>query len=277
MCGFVRICADMSGKCETQEDAMGYEFGVGGMMSDFDDASVAARLREEIARQRVSRAGLAQSARVSVSTLEKALSGRRRFTLATIVRLEEALGASLRTNLEAEPIVPTSAPMHAPEHMGSYSRPAVRWIEGEYLTLRASFGEEGAVYAYRTEIKWDDAKGHLVFSESDRLDTEFEQGGFVSMPHLSGHTYLMTSEEGQYRMIMLGRATREARMFGLLSTLQVGAGSQLVPVSCPVAFVPLEQMEAPVFGFLRVGDARLADYRAALNTAMGDDFCRLRE
>ncbi|MEP0391250.1 MAG: helix-turn-helix domain-containing protein [Erythrobacter sp.] len=257
---------------------MGYEVVSGGMMSDFDDASVAARLREEIARQRLSRAGLAQAARLSISTLEKALSGRRRFTLATIVRLEEALGAPLRSSVVTEPVALAPYPMHAPAEMGSYSRPAVRWIEGEYLTLRASFGEDGAVYAYRTVIVWDDAKGHLVFSESDRLDAEFEQGGFVSMPHLSGHTYLMTSEEGQYRMIMLGRATREARMFGLLSTLQVGQGSQLVPVSCPVAFVPLGQMvDQPVFGFVGESSERFDEYRRVLNMAMADDFCRLRE
>jgi hypothetical protein len=66
-------------------------------------------------------------------------------------------------------------------------------------------------------------------------------------------------------------------MFGLLSTLQVGKGSQLVPVSCPVAFVPLEQLSEPVFGLVREGDAQLAEYRAVLNTAMGEDFCRLRE
>lgn len=251
--------------------------GYAGVIGEFDDAVVAVRLREEIARQRISRAGLAQSARLSVSTLEKALSGRRRFTLATIVRLEEALGASLRGSAVPQPEVAAPNPMLAPAEMGSYARPAVRWIEGEYLTLRASFGEEGAVYAYRTTIRWDERNGHLVFSESDRVDGEFEQAGFVSMPHLSGHTYLMTSEGGQYRMIMLGRATREQRMFGLLSTLQVGKGSQLVPVSCPVAFVPLEQMAEPVFGLVREGDAQLAQYRAVLNTAMGDDFCRLRE
>ncbi|WP_299191347.1 helix-turn-helix transcriptional regulator [uncultured Erythrobacter sp.] len=242
-------------------------------MSDFDNAAVAFRLREEIARRRLSRARLAESARLSVSTLEKALSGRRRFTLATIVRLEEALGASLREEAEIE----ASTPAHAPPEMGSYARPAVRWIEGEYLTLRASFGEEGAVYAYRTEIRWSAAKGHLVFAESDRVDATFQQAGFVSMPNMSGHTYLMTSEEGQYRMIMLGRATREQRMFGLLSTLQVGHGSQLVPVSCPVALVPMEQIDEPVFGLVREGDERSDEYRAVLDTALEGDYCRLRQ
>ena len=247
---------------------MGYQ----GLMSEFDDAEVAFRLREEIARQRLSRARLAESARVSVSTLEKALSGRRRFTLATVVRLEEALGASLRDEAPPE----ATGPALAPPEMGSYARPAVQWIEGDYLTLRASFGEEGSVYAYRTEIRWSTAKGHLVFAESDRVDATFEQAGFVSMPHLSGHTYLMTSEAGQYRMIMLGRATREQRMFGLLTTLQVGNGSQLVPVSCPVALVPMRQIEEPDFGLVREGDVRSAEYRGVLDTAMSGDFCRLR-
>ena len=247
---------------------MGYH----ALMSDFDNADVAFRLREEIARQRWSRARLAEEARLSLSTLEKALSGRRRFTLATIVRLEEALGASLRE--EAEPDV--AAPELAPPEMGSYARPAVNWIEGEYLTLRASFGAEGAVYAYRTEIRWSKAKGHLVFAESDRVDATFQQAGFVSMPHLSGHTYLMTSEAGQYRMIMLGRATREQRMFGLLTTLQVGQGSQLVPVACPVALVPMDQIDDPVFGLVRDEDAQAQRYRAILDTAMDGDFCRLR-
>ncbi len=247
---------------------MGYQM----LMSDFDNADVAFRLREEIARRRLSRAGLAETARLSISTLEKALSGRRPFTLATIVRLEEALGASLRAAPEPEAVGPQMAPME----MGSYARQAVRWIEGEYLTLRASFGEENAVYAYRTEIRWSAAKGHLVFAESDRIDTAFQQAGFVSMPHLSGHTYLMTSEAGQYRMIMLGRATRDQRMFGLLSTLQVGQGSQLVPVSCPLALVPMAQIEDAQFGLVSEGDHRSAEYRGVLDNALEGDFCRLR-
>ena len=247
--------------------------GYAGFMSDFDNAEVAFRLREEIARRRLSRARLAERAKLSVSTLEKAIAGRRPFTLATIVRLEEALGASLREEAEVE----VAGPSLAPPEMGSYARPAVQWIEGEYLTLRASFGEEGAVYAYRTEIRWSNAKGHLVFAESDRIDATFQQAGFVSMPNLSGHTYLMTSEAGQYRMIMLGRATREQLMFGLLATLQVGQGSQLVPVSCPVALVPMAQIEDPQFGLVRQGDARMAEYRSILDTATRDDYCRLRK
>ena len=65
-------------------------------LSEEQSRHVAALVREEIARRRISRQHLADKAKISISTLEKALGGRRPFTLATIVRLEEALGLSLR-------------------------------------------------------------------------------------------------------------------------------------------------------------------------------------
>ena len=65
-------------------------------LSDEQSRAVAAIVREELARRRISRQRLADQAKISISTLEKALSGRRPFTLATTIRLEEALGVALR-------------------------------------------------------------------------------------------------------------------------------------------------------------------------------------
>jgi transcriptional regulator with XRE-family HTH domain len=65
--------------------------------------AIALRVREELGRRRLSRQWLADESRVSLSTLEKALSGRRPFTLATVVRLEDALGVSLRSGAVAAP------------------------------------------------------------------------------------------------------------------------------------------------------------------------------
>lgn len=236
-----------------------------------ESEAIAAKLREELARRRISRQALADMAKISLSTLEKALSGSRPFTLATVVRIEDVLGTPLRLQVAA---APPPGMLLAPEAMGSYSRPAVRWIEGGYLTLRPAFSQPDAIYAYRTEIFWDDTTGHLRFAESDRADSAFTQAGFVSMPNLSGHTYLVTSEEGQYRLIMLGRGTRERRMFGLLSTLQVGSGSQLVPVSCPIALLPLDQVETLKFGLLPPGGEGHGEYREILGHAVTSDFCR---
>src|SRR6187401_13064 len=120
-------------------------------LSDEQSQAVAALIREELARRRISRQKLADNAKISISTLEKALSGRRPFTLATTIRLEEALGVPLRKGKPVPAAPVAAAPSLAPGDLGFYARPAVAWIEGAYLTLRPSFGEKNAIYAYRTE------------------------------------------------------------------------------------------------------------------------------
>lgn len=115
---------------------------------------VAATVREELARRRISRQHLAEQAKISLSTLEKALGGHRPFTLATTVRLEQALGLSLRQSQDktaAKNETPAPAPSNgdvAPDGLGAYSRRAVNWLEGNYVTVRPSFGgDKDVIYA----------------------------------------------------------------------------------------------------------------------------------
>ena len=101
------------------------------------------------------------------------------------MRLEDALGVALRKREAGKGDAGHgdvgngdngslgAAPANlAPGHLGFYSRPAVSWIEGSYLTLRPSFSDPQAIFAYRTEICWDDGVSSLVFRESDRVDAE---------------------------------------------------------------------------------------------------------
>src|SRR6478735_6149440 len=97
---------------------------------------IAETIREEIARRRISRQTLAEQAKLSLSTLEKVLGGRRPFTLATTVRLEQALGVSLRKLPEAISVVAPANGGIAPDSLGSYSRRSVARIEGTYITVR---------------------------------------------------------------------------------------------------------------------------------------------
>jgi len=230
--------------------------------------AIAVRVREELARRRLSRQALADLAKISISTLEKALAGRRPFTLATTIRLEEALGAPLRAPVRAPP------PALAPETLGAYSRPAVAWLEGDYLTLRPSFEDPTAIYAYRTEIAWDDASSSLAFREAARLDADFTQKGAVSLSNQSGHIYLVTSEQGQFRLATLGRPTIGGEMYGVLATLQAGHGSHLTPAAAPVAYVPLRRLADPTFGRVAPGGAHFDDYRATLARVTDKGFAR---
>ena len=161
------------------------------------------------------------------------LGGRRRFTLATTIRLEEALGVSLR----GKPAAPTpAAPANgdvAPDGLGAYSRRSVTWIEGTYVTVRPSFGENDSIFAYRTVITWDPAASCLTFRESERVDTAFTQFGEVAVPNQSGYVYLVTNRHGQHRLITVSRPTITGEMYGIISTLLAGRGSLLTPIAAP--------------------------------------------
>ncbi|QND54948.1 helix-turn-helix transcriptional regulator (plasmid) [Phyllobacterium sp. 628] len=240
-------------------------------LSERQNLAVATKIREEMARRRVSRQYLADQAKISLSTLEKALSGHRPFTLATTIRLEEALGMRLRAAEHPESAAPTSN-NHATEEFGAYSRAAVAWIEGKYLTLRPSFGDPKAIFAYCTEIGWNDAAANLRFHEMERLDAAFTQRGTVSIPNLSGHIYLATNTSGQHRLIIVSRPSITGEMYGILTTLQAGRGAQLTPVSAPIVLIPMASTPNAEFGRIAPDHASYAAYLAYLKRTVEEPF-----
>src|ERR1700704_5989608 len=123
LCGFVMNCA--SARMTRSKGVMMPTPDK--QLSVEQSRQVAETIREEIARRRISRQSLAEQAKLSLSTLEKVLGGRRPFTLATTVRLEQALGVSLRKAREAPP---PAAPINgdvSPDGLGAYSRRSVEW------------------------------------------------------------------------------------------------------------------------------------------------------
>ena len=245
--------------------------------SEEQSRQIAAMIREELARRRISRQQLAEQAKLSLSTLEKALGGRRPFTLATTVRIEQALGVSLRTAADAPaPVETKAAPATggdvSPDSLGSYSRRAVNWLEGNYITLRPSFGEKGAIYAYRTEIGWDAAASCLIFRERERSDAAYAQFGEVAVPNQSGHIYLVTNRSGQHRLITVSRPTITGELYGILTTLLSGRGSALTPIAAPIALLPIATIAAPSFGRISPDDANYETYRKHLQKTTDEPF-----
>jgi len=268
LCGFVLDCASASVRDTVTEVTMQTPDK---QLSDEQSREIAATIREEIARRRISRQTLAEQAKLSISTLEKALGGRRPFTLATTVRLEQALGVSLRKGAD-EPIAASVNGDVAPDHLGAYSRRSMQWIEGDYITLRPSFGEKGAIYAYRTEIIWDIAASCFEFRESERQDAAYTQFGEVSMPNQSGHVYLVTNRHGQFRVITISRPTIAGEMYGIINTLLAGRGSLLTPIAAPIAYVPIARIPDPTYGRIRAKEQNYDAYRAHLQKITDEPF-----
>jgi len=238
-------------------------------LSDEQSREVADKIREEIAKRRISRQALAEQAKLSLSTLEKVLGGRRPLTLTTTVRLEEALGVSLRKNGTASH--PDGGDV-APDSLGSYSRRAVTWLEDTYLTLRPSFGDKDAIFAYQTEIVWNSDVSSLVFHEGGRTDAAYEHTGQVAVPHQSGLIYLVVNRHGQHRVITVSRPTLAGEMYGIISTLRAGPGSLLTPIAAPIAFIPVRNVKAPTLGRVVSEDANYASYREHLRRTLEEPF-----
>lgn len=230
---------------------------------------IAGKLREELARRRMSRQALADAARVSMSTLEKALTGSRPFTLPTVIRLEEALGISLRDAASSVP-----GPAIAPTELGAYARPAVRWLEGRYLVLRPHPREAGTIGAYALTIHWREAESCLGFQE-ERGAREIAQEGRVSVPSQSGHIHLITNAEGQLRLMTLCRPTPEGEMHGILCTLLMGQGAHLVPAAQAIALVAWDRAPARELGMVAPGAEAHAGYAAVLRRTREEGFVRL--
>jgi transcriptional regulator with XRE-family HTH domain len=240
-------------------------------LSPEQSRQVAELIREEIARRRISRQTLAEQAKLSLSTLEKVLGGRRPFTLATMVRLEEALGVSLRKGVEIQPVAPVNGDV-SPDGLGAYSRRSVAWLEGVYITVRPSFGARDAIYAYHTEIVWDQSVSSLMFREGERMDAAYSQFGEVAVPNQSGHIYLVTNRHGQHRLITVSRPTISGEMYGIITTLLAGRGSLLTPVAAPIAFLPIKTIRNPSVGRILPDDSNHAAYREHLRRTTEEPF-----
>jgi transcriptional regulator with XRE-family HTH domain len=265
----VRKCDDLCGRGPTLMTVMNDDPS---QLSDDQSRAVAALIREELARRRISRQRLADQAKISISTLEKALAGRRPFTLTTTIRLEEALGVSLRAPRNDTPAPPAQHNGVARGDLGSYARASVSWIEGRYVTVRPSFSDKDAIYAYQTEIAWNEQRSSLIFRESQRLDAEFTHQGDVSMPNQSGHIYLLVNSNGQYRLIILTRPTRTGLMHGILTTLLAGRGAQLTPVAAPIALIPASAVNPIEFGRISAGHRCYEGYRKTLRRTIEEPF-----
>lgn len=252
-------CGWLWGRCV---EVCGHEDGPVNAQSpaDAEGQAIAAAVRRALSQKGMSRERLAAAADISVSTLEKCLSGERRFSPKTIAKLEAALKIPLNAQTSA----------HAPEHLGAYARSQASEFEGDYLTLRPSFETAGAIAAYRTVIEWDAAASALAFREHNRADSSYSQKGFVSLPLQTGLVHLLTNVSGQMRLATL-RRTISGEMYGMLSTLHAERGSTLRPASVAFAMIPLRGADA-AFGAIGAKHDAYPQYRDYLDRIAAQDF-----
>jgi hypothetical protein len=61
-------------------------------------------------------------------------------------------------------------------------------------------------------------------------------------------------------------------MYGIISTLRAGPGSQLTPIAAPIAYVPLRNFAKPSLGRVASGDANHELYQKHLRRTVEESF-----
>ncbi|MCB1509948.1 MAG: helix-turn-helix transcriptional regulator [Hyphomicrobiaceae bacterium] len=173
-----------------------------------------------------------------------------------------------------EPHQPGASSDMAPVYMGAYTRAAVDHYIGSYLTLRPSFTMPDTIFAFRTDITWDDAWPSLVFEERNRPDAPYSHRGRVHVPPSSQYIHFVSLTKGAMRMIVLTQFAHSQPMRGLITTLSK-SGATIRPVSAPISYMRIESTDQPEYGEIRADSAAYAGYRAELAGSLNEGFVAL--
>ena len=94
----------------------------------------------------------------------------------------------------------------------------------------------------------------------------------MAVPNRSGHIYLVTNRHGQHRLITVARLAISGEMYGIITTLLAGRGSQLTPLAAPISYLPIKMIPSPTFGRISSNDANYTVYRQHLRRTIDEPF-----
>jgi len=233
--------------------------------------------------KKITQAGLADAADCHEKTIQNLMAGRpvRDQTLFDVcmvlgldfekLKSQWSKQSSERPSHPGEPGQSEPSSEIAPIYMGGYTQQAVDHFIGSYLTLRPSFTKSGVIFAFRTDITWDNAWPSLVFEERMRPDTPYSHRGRVHVPPASHFVHLISQTKGAMRMILLSQLDQMKWMRGIITTLSRN-GAALMPVSAPIVYRQLPQMSEVKFGEITENDPYYDDYHQQIELCMRDGY-----
>ncbi len=157
-------------------------------------------------------------------------------------------------------------------HLGSYTRAAETWLEGSYLTLRPSFKDDAQSLPIAQDTSGVRMGSICNSARRKRLDHDYTQFDLVSVPHQSGHIYLVTNRMDRCVVVVAGRPTIRGEMHGLLTTLRSDRGAHLSPVFAADRVSEDQGRWAPPSGVITEDHAEYARYRALIRSTLDDGF-----
>ncbi len=147
------------------------------------------RMRDELQRQRLSQKQLADRAKLSASTVYRALRGD--FSDKTLKSIEKALNAQFSQEKIANE-------KFSDRTYGAYSREVYSHYEGYYKCIRPLFTKDDQVIVYYMHTYWSEEENCFLFSE---INDSYSHSGKIFIPPNVPFLHFLTCETGSLRLI----------------------------------------------------------------------------
>lgn len=233
-------------------------------------------IRKAMIEKKITQAGLADLADCHEKTIQNLMAGRtvRDQTLFDVCMVLDLEFEEIKSEWSGsgppgkpqrdEPGQPGATTEIAPIYMGGYTRPAVEHLIGRYLTIRPSFTKDGVIFAFQTDVSWDESWPSLIFEECNRPDAPYSHRGRVHVPTSSPFIHFVSLTKGAMRMILLPQPDQTDSMRGLITTLS-RQGAAITPVSSPIIYRRISDEAVPEYGEILSENTAFAEYRSLLD------------
>lgn len=240
---------------------------------DFKEDDELSKIKLIMAKNGIRRKELISETKLSLSTINKFFIGE--YTEYTMVKIQDSLEKLTTKTQNKFEKINTIELVHSSPDLGFYSRKIALSYEGDYLTVRPSFSNEGAIYVYITKIIWSDEGNCLIFEEYNRVDAVHSHVGVVSIPLNSNFAYLISGEDGWKRICLLYSIDRHDTMRGVLVTLHNVNASINIPVCAPILYKKKSQISGGDVGVFERGDRKYESYKNELDINIGENLIRM--
>jgi transcriptional regulator with XRE-family HTH domain len=218
------------------------------------------KIERYLASNNKSRDQFAATIGVSASTLNKVLAGITLPSRMFIFKVSAVIGDKTFATLNSFNF-----------ELNNYSQSQAQYLVGEYQTFRPSFREPNSINCFKTTISWSDENACLVFYEDGNILSPGNKG-YVSIPQTEREIYLLSCNNGIFRLGILLGSYKLGFFYGAQLTVASPKLADRIPTSAVVAFEKIDAGKECFSGLVCPKDENYRSFREALDLAKAEGF-----
>jgi hypothetical protein len=220
-------------------------------------------VRAYIAKERISREEFAARTRLGKSTVDKLVVGI--FSEKTVLQVDAQLGTSLLSSIAAAEF--------ATEEVGKYTYEETKKYIGDYVFSRPSFRNDNVIHAFHMGIEWDRSAKALLVKEKSK-NKKVLQFGTIYIPRASMHIFILSTQGGWVKSIILSQLDIYKRMKGLMLTMGRAFGNVYAPMAMPIIMNQYERVRDDMVGTITPDSTVYKEYLDDLSAVEQEQYAK---